>query len=812
MSDTATVAAPGKARGTGMGRLLAAVVGPVLALILFGAYVVHEKLADYRGNADLLAAAQLARAAHTLSQELQVERTLTAEFVGEGRARWAAQLEDQRIATDSRLEDFRRLLAAPPVRALFGHAVPDSGTTELETLRAGADGDWSVKPLVQGYDRLTARVTGFAAKAAGEGPNNLITAYIDLGNVRDRIVRERTLGMAWLLGSRPDRDLIALIGQAHAEAKAYASSFRGHASGEQLRVFNELVRGPVLDEIDALQKKALAGTLTSADTEAWQKTHDQVATLLGEVEDRLATGMEHDIAHHLEAAKIAFYGVLATVLLLVVASIEVLRRSERRISVAEETAHRLLRAVEQSPVSVMITNISGLIDYVNPAFTAMTGFSREEVLGHNPRLLRSEDTPKELFAAMWQAIRRGQDWRGEFRNRRKNGELYWEKMTVAPVRGPDGDIVNYIALKEDVSEVKSLRSAVEREHDNLRRILNSITDPIALIDADGDFELVNPALLGEFGPLRNAHGDTYFPNPLPPADPEQAVRADWRSDKTGHVYEVSSTPVARDDGVVLTLRVFHDITLRKKAEEAMAAAAAAAEAANRAKTGFLAAMSHELRTPLNAIIGFSEIMGAELLGPLGQPSYVDYARDITSSGRHLLRLINDILDIANLDVDRLVLDKEEVDIHALVTAAGAMVSERALEKNHVLTVEAGDDLALLWADPMRLKQILMALLDNAIKYTPSGGHIAVKAVPGENGAVVLSVSDDGVGIAADDIEKAMTPFGPIEDGTRPLGGAGLGLPLARKLTELHGGHLDMISAPGRGTTVNIRLPSGRAPG
>lgn len=794
-------------------RLLAAVMAPVLALIAFGSFVVHEKLEAYRRSADLLATAQLARAAHGLARELQEERTLSAQFIGSGRDEWVPQLEDQRIATDARLDDFRHLMVRPQIQGLFGRHRLDMGLGDLDALRAAVDGDAPVKAVLQGYGRLVSRVIGATALLSSGNPDTVITAYMDLGNAKDRIVRERAIGAAYMLEGRGNRDLLPLFADARAEARAFLESFRSHASAEQLKAFEEVVTGPVLDEVESLHVKALAGRLGTADAQAWLRAHTTLAEMVSRAEDRLAADMERDIGNRLDGAKTAFYVVGLAVLALVVFSIETLRRSERRAALAEAAAHKLFRAVEQSPVSVMITDTGGLIDYVNPAFSTMTGFGQAEVLGHNPRMLRSDVTPHQTHVDMWQTIRSGREWRGEVCNRRKDGSLYWESMTVSPVRGPQGDIVNYIALKEDVTEVKSLRQALEREHANVRRILESLNDGIALVGPDLRFEYANPALVAQFGPVDGLECRQYF------ADDDEGFpscggdtldgRAEWRSRRTGRTYELTATPIYNQDGKASTLRVFHDITVRKEAEEVMDAARQAAEAANRAKTEFLAAMSHELRTPLNAIIGFSEIMVEQLFGEL-QPQYLEYVGDIHQSGVHLLQLINDILDIARLDVDRITLQEEEVDLTAVAAAATAMVAERAERGQIRVATRIADNLPLLWADGQRLKQILVNLLDNAVKFTAEGGRIDLTAHTVESGEIEVTVTDTGIGISAEDLVKVMSPFGQADSGMcRRFGGSGLGLPLASRLMSLHGGQLDIDSTPGRGTTVRLRFPHER---
>ena len=232
-----------------------------------------------------------------------------------------------------------------------------------------------------------------------------------------------------------------------------------------------------------------------------------------------------------------------------------------------------------------------------------------------------------------------------------------------------------------------------------------------------------------------------------------------------------------------------------------------AEMANRTKTEFLATMSHELRTPLNAVLGFSEVMRDELLGPLGQPHYKEYARDIYSSGSHLLSVINDILDVAKAEAGRLELYEEDVDLGILARSCIQLVQGRAEESEVAIETKKATDFPLLYADPKRLKQILLNLLSNAVKFTPSGGKVTLHARMRSDRGIDIVVEDTGIGIAEKDLARAFQPFGQIDSHlSRKYEGTGLGLPLSRNLTELHGGTLSIDSKPNQGTSVTIAFP------
>jgi PAS domain S-box-containing protein len=257
--------------------------------------------------------------------------------------------------------------------------------------------------------------------------------------------------------------------------------------------------------------------------------------------------------------------------------------------------------------------------------------------------------------------------------------------------------------------------------------------------------------------------------------------------------------------------VFYDITERKNGEQAIVTAQVDADLANRTKSEFLANMSHELRTPLNAIIGFSELIGSESFGPLGNAKYRDYAQDISDSGKHLLALINDILDISKVESGRMELVDENVDVADTIRSCQRMMAERARNAALKLTAEIDESTpSLLRADPRMLKQILFNLLSNAIKFTPPGGSVTIRAWHNLNSGYVIQVEDSGIGMDLDDIPKALSRFGQIDSAQgRKHQGTGLGLPLTKSLAELHGGSLDLQSEAGVGTTVTVRFPARR---
>ncbi len=386
----------------------------------------------------------------------------------------------------------------------------------------------------------------------------------------------------------------------------------------------------------------------------------------------------------------------------------------------KELVHRnamLAEAVAFTQTGVTITdpNLPGHpIVFVNPAFTRMTGYTAEEAIGRNCRLLQGRDTDPKTVERLTRAVRARRPVTVTIRNYRKDGRTFWNELTLTPIFDEHRQLIRYVGIQIDVTDRMRAEEALRRSEMKQREL-------------------------------------------------------------------------------ALTL----------------SAAKEQAEVASRSKSEFLANMSHELRTPLNAILGFAEVMQQEMLGPIGQPKYKEYAKDIHDSGALLLTIINDVLDLSKIEAGKLVLNPAEIDLPGLVKACFRLVRDRAKEGGVALGAELAADLPALYADERALEQMLINLLSNAVKFTPAGGRVTVTAARDGDG-FAIGVADTGVGIAEKDIATALAPFGQVENAlTRKHRGTGLGLPLVRLLAELHGGSLDLESKPGAGTTATIRLPGGR---
>jgi PAS domain S-box-containing protein len=373
------------------------------------------------------------------------------------------------------------------------------------------------------------------------------------------------------------------------------------------------------------------------------------------------------------------------------------------------------------------------------------------------------------------------------------------------------------AVRNDGARMAAERQAMVRQK-RLAGIVNLAVEGIVVFDGDGTIESFNPAAQRMFG---------YRPADVVGANITRLVpgskRAEYlelyetldeattvemlgqRRDGTTFVMEVSFSRAVSDRGDALTA-VIRNVTDRKEAEAALQAAKASAEEASRAKDEFLAGMSHELRTPLNGVIGLASILARGTHGQLG-PKQQEYVEQIESSGRHLLELINDVLDLAKVQADRMELNIAPTSVMELVANAVALVRENALGAGLRVEVDVDPSLPdLVRLDRLRIKQVLVNLLSNAIKFTPSGGEIGVEVVP-RGRCVAITVWDTGIGVPRSKQHKLFQPFEQVDASlSRQQGGTGLGLALSRRLVEAHGGTLGVESVPGEGSRFTFTVP------
>ncbi len=501
---------------------------------------------------------------------------------------------------------------------------------------------------------------------------------------------------------------------------------------------------------------------------------------------------------------------------------------------AEEQLRRLSMAVEQSPVSVVITDITGRIEYVNPKFTEVTGYSSEEAIGQNPRILKSGDKPPSEYKKLWETITAGGEWRGEFHNKKKNGELYWESASISPIKDDKGNITHFIAVKEDITSLKEAREELAK----LSLVASKTDNAVIITDAEGVIEWVNDGFVRLTGyTLPEVVGrkpGSVLQGPLTDRLTVQRIREFLKArvpfteeilnyHKEGFPYWVSMnvTPIFDDSGrLIRFISIESDVTERRHAEEALRKAKEAADAASRAKTEFLSSMSHEIRTPMNAIVGMAELLWESPLND-EQRKYVQMFR---SAGDTLLNLINDILDLSKVESGQIELEAIPFDLAEVIDRTCEVMAVRAHEKGLELACRIMPGLPThLVGDPGRLRQVLTNLIGNALKFTEQGeivvevkcrdlGGAGCTGDGGRQRDLLFSVRDTGIGIEPEKQEVIFEKFAQADTSiTRKYGGTGLGLAITRKLVELMGGKIWVESKVGEGTTFSFSIRFDEAP-
>jgi PAS domain S-box-containing protein len=518
----------------------------------------------------------------------------------------------------------------------------------------------------------------------------------------------------------------------------------------------------------------------------------------------------------------------------IIAVIETLQDITERKK-AEESLRILSQAIEQTQMAIVITDRNGAIEYVNPHFTRMTGYPAAEAIGRNPRIIKSDFHPPEFYQDLWETILGGEEWHGEFRNKRKSGELYWEGAVISPVKNAGGEIGHFVAVKEDISGRKWAEEELKRSDEQIRLLLESTAEGIYGVNLMGRCTFANPAsarLLGyrHSDELLGQYMHTLIHHTRPDGTPypvgecpmyrtfqsEQGVHIDgevlWRADGTGFPAEYWSYPQRSDNKVVGAVVTFLDITERKLVEEQLHLAKSVAEAATRAKSEFLANMSHEIRTPMNATTGMLYLLQQTPLDDK-QKNYLHKAQGATNS---LLRILNDILDFSKIEAGKLEMESVPFRLSAVLGNLADVASATILNSEVKLGVSKSPDIPdNLTGDPLRLGQVLLNLTSNAIKFTEKG-NIVVNVEPVasyENGIELgFSIQDTGIGMTPEQQVKLFSAFTQADSSTtRKYGGTGLGLTISKQLVEMMGGKLSAISEKGKGSTFSFVLRFGYPP-
>jgi PAS domain S-box-containing protein len=372
------------------------------------------------------------------------------------------------------------------------------------------------------------------------------------------------------------------------------------------------------------------------------------------------------------------------------------------------------------------------------------------------------------------------------------------------VAGAAGVIVISSILRSASGKQRRLNESLRLSEEKFRGLLESAPDAMIIADEEHRIVLVNARTEALFGYAREELLGGPVELLLPEARRAHASALNAPFPLQGRCkdgrelpIEISLGRLETETGLLFSLAL-RDVTLRRQIEASLAEA-------SKAKSDFIARVSHELRTPLNAIIGFSELIRDAVIAPI-DARYREYGADINGAGRHLLNIINDILDISKIEDGRLELREEIISIVENVEACRRIVAVMAEAAGVALVIDMPDALPLVQADQIRLRQILLNVMSNAVKFTPAGGRVEVSAAV-ETEGIAIAVRDTGIGMTPDEVAIAFEPFRQIDGAlSRRYNGTGLGLPLAKALAELHGGALSIQSIPGAGTEVSIRLP------
>lgn len=499
----------------------------------------------------------------------------------------------------------------------------------------------------------------------------------------------------------------------------------------------------------------------------------------------------------------------------------------RKDNSEREAAEKALRGSEEkfravvnnSPTKIHIKDLEGRYILVNREAEELFGVTDEDARGKTSNEIFNEAQAQAFQEHDRAVLESGEAIEEEEEFTREDGVHTF--LTVKfPIRDGNNEIVGIGAIGTDITK----RKQAEQLNQRLGRILDSSFNEIFMFNAETfRFIQVNQGARSNLGytwqelsrmtpwDLKPDFDEESFRAKLEPllsGEKEMLVFETRHRRKSGSFYPVEvRLQLSRTETPAVFFAVIADITERTLAVKAIKASMEEAEVANQAKTEFLANMSHELRTPLNAVLGFSEVIESESFGPIHNAKYREYAKNINESGLHLLALINDLLDVSKVEAGELELDEEKINLCEVFQASATLLEDRAKTGEVDVELATPPDCPTLYADNRKIKQILVNLLSNAIKFTPAGGRVTMTAHVDPASGLVIEITDTGIGIAPDDIQKALSPFGQIDSKlVSKYEGTGLGLPLTKSLVELHGGTLSLQSEIGAGTTVVVRFP------
>lgn len=496
-----------------------------------------------------------------------------------------------------------------------------------------------------------------------------------------------------------------------------------------------------------------------------------------------------------------------------------------RTTELQNSETRVRSIIDNVAEGIISINNKGLIETLNPAAEKIFGYEHDEIVGANINILIPKDERTEhdgfIKNSNLSAPRIINKTRALF-GRRKSGEEFPIELNVSSMI-IDGE-QKFIGLMHDISD----RKKAEEELRKVTQGLEQSADAVFITDKTGTIEYVNKKFIEFFGyTLEEVKGKN--PRVLSSGKTPIEVYQDlWNSILSGHEWRgeiqdkckdgkliwasVTISPIRDDNGNSTHFVSSHsDITMRKEAEVALREALHKTEIANKAKSELMANMSHELRTPLNAIIGFSDLIISETFGKLQNKEYAEYIDLINNSGRHLLEIINDILDVSAIEAGRVELSEDVVSMSNVISTVTRLINQRAEEGKVSISSEISEDAPDLIADERRVKQIILNLLSNAVKFTPEQGTVTIKYFADKQMRPVLVVEDNGIGMNESELNLALSQFGQVDGGlNRKNEGSGLGLPLTMGLVELHDAQMNIESEKERGTTVSVIFPIERS--
>ncbi len=485
----------------------------------------------------------------------------------------------------------------------------------------------------------------------------------------------------------------------------------------------------------------------------------------------------------------------------------------------ENELRKLSTAVEQSPSVIAITDINGILEYVNPKFIELTGFQMEEVIGNTPNILKSGMMPDHLYKELWNTILSGNTWRGEFQNIKKNGEKYWENATITPVLDPEGKTIHFLKVAEDITEWKKIENALRLSEEKYRLIVENANDGIIISQKD-QFIYSNSRFAQMLGYAVEELSNISFKKIYTEEATKSLYERHNKREKGEAVPNHYETTFKKKDGKSIivdvnyqiidfqnenaTFAIVRDITEKKHAEKALNIALTRAKESDYLKSAFLANMSHEIRTPMNGIMGFARLLRKKDLSGEKQEQYLDV---IEKSSERMLNIINDLIDISKIESGQMELHSQNMDINEVIAFIQNFFEPECVAKGIEL-ISATTPLpnqAIIISDKDKLEAILINLLKNAIKFTHHGKINFGYELYGDK--LAFFVDDTGIGIPENKQKQIFDRFIQVDSSmTKPYEGAGLGLSISKAFVEMLGGNLELRSEVNSGSHFYFSIP------